>query len=153
MSNNSFKFPKNFLWGAATASHQIEGNNYNQWTVWEFENAKTKSVQAEYQYGDWESWDYIKNEAKNPDNYVSGDLMDHYNNFERDFEFIKKMHMNAFRFSVEWSRIEPKDGEFDTKEIEHYKKYATKLKEMNIEPILTLFHFTLPIWFVEKGRL
>lgn len=144
-------FPKSFLWGSATASHQVEGGNYNQWTVWELENAKTKSVQAEYQYGDWESWNYIKTEARKPDNYVSGKLANHYENYEEDFEFLKKMHMNAYRFSVEWSRIEPSEGQFDTREIEHYKNYVAKLKAMDIEPVLTLFHFSLPVWFADKG--
>jgi len=78
------QFPKHFLWGAATASHQVEGNNHNQWTVWELENAKTKAAQAEFHYNDYPSWDFIEAEAKDPDNYVSGDLADHYNRYEED---------------------------------------------------------------------
>ena len=64
-------FPKRFLWGAATAAHQIEGGNHNQWSVWELENAKSKAAQAEYQYGDYPSWERIKHEATSPVNYVS----------------------------------------------------------------------------------
>lgn len=144
-------FPKHFLWGASTAAHQVEGGNHNQWTVWELENAKTKSVQALYHHDEFDSWDRIKAQAENPDNYISGDLADHYHRYEEDFAFLKQMNMNAFRFSIEWSRIEPKEGEWDSKEIAHYKKYAESLKKKGIEPIVTLFHFTLPVWFTDKG--
>jgi len=145
------RFSKKFLWGASTSSHQTEGNTHNQWTVWELENAKAKVAQAEYYFGDFESWDHIKKQAKNPDNYVSGSLADHYGHYKEDFDLLKKMHMNAYRFSIEWSRIEPREGSFDAREMAHYKSYIADLKKRDIEPILTLFHFTLPIWFVEKG--
>jgi len=145
------KFPKHFLWGAATSAHQVEGGNYNQWTVWELENAKVKSAQAEYQYDDLDSWTQIEKEAKSPNNYVSGKLANHYRDFEQDFDFLQKMHMNAYRFSLEWSRIEPERGRFDPKAIAHYKDYIFELKRRNIEPIMTLFHFTLPVWFAEMG--
>jgi beta-glucosidase len=144
-------FPKHFLWGASTAAHQVEGGNHNQWTVWELENAKAKSVQALYHHEDFESWERIKDEATTASNYTSGDLADHYHRFEEDFRFLKEMNMNAFRFSVEWSRIEPKEGVWDPQEIAHYKEYAETLKKKGIEPVVTLFHFTLPTWFAEKG--
>jgi beta-glucosidase len=145
------KFPKTFMWGASTAAHQIEGNTHNQWTVWELENAKAKAAQAEYRFGDYESWDRIKKYAKDPDNYVSGNLADHHSRYQEDFDLLQKLHMNTYRFGVEWSRIEPQEGVFDPEAIEHYKKYVAELDERGIEPIVTLFHFTLPIWFVEKG--
>ena len=124
MTEKSFnpKFPRRFFWGAATSAHQVEGNNHNQWTVFELENAKTRSVQAEYFMGDFVSWPNIKNEAMSPANYVSGKLGDHYNNYKKDFDYLEKLNMNAFRFSVEWSRVEPKEGMFDSSVIEHYKK-------------------------------
>ena len=71
-----YKFPKHFLWGAATAAHQVEGGNHNQWTVWELENAKAKAVQSEYH--------------KDPNNYVSGELADHYNRYKEDLIYYKK---------------------------------------------------------------
>jgi beta-glucosidase len=145
------QFPKRFLWGAATAAHQVEGNNHNQWSVWELENAKTKAAQAEYQFHDLENWPEIKTVAKHPDNYVSGALANHYDTYEHDFDLLTKMHMNAYRFSVEWSRIEPEEGVWDPAAIDHYKQYVAALKKRNIEPILTLFHFTLPVWFSQKG--
>lgn len=145
------KFSKRFLWGAATSAHQVEGNNHNQWTVWELENAKSKAVQAEYHIQDFESWNRIKNSAKTPHNYVSDKLADHYNRYEEDFDLLQKMHMNAYRFSLEWSRIEPREGVWSAEAIGHYKQYIEELKRRNIEPIVTLFHFTLPVWFVEKG--
>lgn len=144
-------FPKRFLWGAATAAHQVEGGNHNQWTVWELENAKSLAAQAEYQLGDLHSWGRIKAEAKNPNTYVSGHSIDHYNRYEEDFDLLKSMHMNAYRFSVEWSRIEPEMGAWNAEAVDHYKQKLASLKRRNIEPIVTLFHFTMPVWFAELG--
>lgn len=147
----TFHFSKKFLWGAATAAHQIEGNTRNQWTVWEAENAKSKAAQAKFHWGDLDSWEYVAKEAENPQNYISGAGSDHYHLYPEDFDLLKKLNMNAFRFSVEWSRIEPTEGAWNVEAIDHYKKYVTELTDRGIEPILTLFHFTLPIWFAEKG--
>jgi beta-glucosidase len=145
------QFPKQFLWGASTAAHQVEGGNHNQWSVWELENAKAKAAQAEYHYDDYPSWEFIKKDAKTPDNYVSGQLADHYSRYEEDFDFLTKMNMNAYRFSVEWSRVEPKEGAWNVEAINHYKSYLAALKRRDIEPVVTLFHFTLPVWFAELG--
>jgi beta-glucosidase len=144
-------FSKNFLWGASTAAHQIEGGNHNQWSIWELENARTKAAQAQFHYDEYPSWPDIKAEATKPDNYVSGELADHYGRYEEDFDYLSKMHMNAYRFSIEWSRIEPQEGVWSPEAITHYKAYLASLKKRGIEPIVTLFHFTLPVWFVEKG--
>jgi beta-glucosidase len=145
------KFPKRFLWGAATSAHQVEGGNHNQWSVWELENAKSLAAQAEYQYGDLENWADMKEQAKQPGNYVSGKAVDHYSLFEQDIALAKKLSMNALRFSVEWSRIEPRQGSWDVTAINHYKQYVSELRKAGIEPVLTLFHFTLPVWFAEMG--
>lgn len=147
----SLKFPKRFLWGAATAAHQIEGNTHNQWTVWELEHAKTKAAQAEYQYGDLPNWPAVKKAAKAPENYVSAELADHYTRYKEDFDLLQKMHMNAYRFSIEWSRVEPEEGAWSVPAIEHYKEYIRELKRREIEPVVTLFHFTLPVWFTAMG--
>lgn len=145
------KFPKKFLWGASTAAHQVEGNTHNQWSVWELENAKSLAAQSSYHFEELASWEYSEAEARNPDNYVSGMGTDHYNLYEQDFDLLKKMNMNAFRFSVEWSRIEPQQGAWDVAAVEHYKQYVQELKKRNIEPVVTLFHFTLPVWFSDLG--
>lgn len=76
----------------------------------------------------------------NSKNYISGKAADHYNLYEKDFDILKELGQNAFRFSIEWSRIEPKKGKFDQKEIEHYQKVVKALKERNIEPFVTLWH-------------
>lgn len=144
-------FPKKFLWGAATSAHQVEGNTHNQWTVWEFENTLALATRASYQYGELDNWPQIKAAAKDPNNYVSAKGADHYNRYVEDFELLKKMNMNAYRFSVEWSRVEPQEGAWSVEAIEHYKQYVNELKRQNIEPIVTLFHFTLPVWFSEMG--
>src|SRR5690606_25949629 len=145
MSKQPLKFPKKFLWGVATAAHQIEGGNHNQWSVWEAESAKALAKQAEYHYGDLPSWGSIKDQATDPDNYISGDLADHFNNYEVDFDLMERLGLNAFRFSVEWSRIEPSLGVWDPAAINHYKAYVSGLKKRGIEPVVTLFHFSLPV--------
>jgi beta-glucosidase len=147
----SLRFPKKFLWGAATSAHQVEGRTHNQWSVWELENAKTLAAQSDYQLGDLESWDRIKDEAKDPNNYVSDGSTNHYLVYKQDFDLLQKMNMNAFRFSVEWSRIEPQEGAWSVEAVQHYKDYVSELKKRGIEPVVTLFHFTLPTWFVALG--
>lgn len=144
-------FSKKFLWGAASSAHQVEGGNHNQWSVWELENAKSKAAQARHQWEDLENWPEIEAQAKNPNNYVSGKATDHYDRYEEDFDLLQKMNMNAFRFSVEWSRVEPEEGAWNVEAIDHYKKYAAELKKRGIEPMVTLFHFTLPVWFTARG--
>jgi beta-glucosidase len=149
--NPGLRFPNKFMWGASTSAHQVEGDTHNQWTVWELENAKSLAVQSEYHYQDLESWPDIKSEAKNPSSYVSGAATEHYGRYREDFDLLQKMNMNAFRFSVEWSRIEPEEGIWNKEAIDHYAKYVAELAKRDIEPIVTLFHFTLPVWFSSKG--
>lgn len=149
--NDGFEFPKNFLWGASIAAHQVEGDNNNQWTAWESENAKSLAANAEGKNKKFESWRRIRNDAINPENYISGKSTDHYNLYKNDFYLLKEMNMNSFRFSIEWSRIEPEDGVWDQSQIEFYRNYINELKARDVEPVVTLFHFTLPIWFAKKG--
>ncbi|HSW81119.1 MAG TPA: family 1 glycosylhydrolase [Candidatus Saccharimonas sp.] len=144
-------FPKHFLWGASSSAHQVEGGNHNQWSVWELENAKVLAETAKYQANYLPKWDEIKAEAANPKNYVSGQATDHYNLYEEDFALLKKMNMNAWRFSLEWSRIEPEEGAWNAEAIEHYRHYLQRLKALGIEPVVTLWHWTQPLWFEQKG--
>lgn len=147
----ALKFPKHFLWGVSTSAHQVEGGNHNQWSVWELENAKALATQAPYQFGDLRNWGGVKAVAKDPANYVSGDAVDHFRRYEADFDLAQKMHLNAWRFSVEWSRVQPDEGAWDVAAIQHYKDYIAELKKRGLEPVMTLFHCTLPVWFAEKG--
>ncbi|HSE29833.1 MAG TPA: family 1 glycosylhydrolase [Candidatus Saccharimonadales bacterium] len=145
------KFPGHFLWGAASAAHQVEGSNHNQWTVWELEHAKILAETAKYQANYLPKWDQIKADATNPANYVSGKATDHYNRYQEDFALIKKLNMNAWRFSIEWSRVEPEEGAWNAEAIEHYRVYLKKLAAIGVEPIVTLWHWTVPVWFEQKG--
>lgn len=145
------KFPKSFLWGAASAAHQVEGGTHNQWSVWELENATVLAQKAKYQSTNLPKWDAIKAEATKPQNYVSGKATDHYHRYQEDFAIIKKLGMNAWRFSIEWSRIEPEEGAWNAEAIEHYRTYLQRLKAMDVEPIVTLWHWTVPVWFEQKG--
>lgn len=147
----ALKFPKRFLWGVSTSAHQVDGGSNNQWTAWEKENALSLSKRAEYQYGDLDSWSDVAEAAGSRDHYISGKATGHFELYEEDFDLVKKLNMNAFRFSIEWSRIEPSEGAWDPAAIDHYKRYVKALKARNIEPVVTLFHFTLPVWFAEMG--
>ncbi len=141
------KFPEGFLWGAATSSHQVEGGNKNNWSEWEKENAERLAKEAGEK---WQKWQQEKfPEMFEKENYISGRACDHYNLYEKDFDLAKAGGHNAHRFSIEWSRIEPEEGKFDEKEIEHYRKVLVALKARDIEPFVTLWHWTSPLW-VEK---
>jgi beta-glucosidase len=151
MEKHKHSFPSSFYWGAATAAHQVEGNNHNQWTKWELETAQQKAAVAAERFSSFPIWESIKDQAIRPETYISGELMDHYHRYEADFDLLTAMHMNAYRFSIEWSRIEPEEGRWNPAEIEHYRQYIAALKRRGIEPMMTLFHFSLPIWFGERG--
>lgn len=146
------RFPKGFLWGASTSAHQVEGSNHNQWSVWELqvasEQAKTAHKRLHYWLG---SWERIKSQAERPDNYISGRGVDHYRRYEEDLELLKKLNLNAFRFGIEWSRLEPEEGQWDLAELEHYRKYIAAIRKRGIEPVLNLWHWTHPVWFEQKG--
>lgn len=144
-------FPKSFLWGVGTSAHQVEGGLHNQWTVWELENAKALAAQAPYHYDDLDNWEAIKRRAKHPGNYVSGRGVSHYERYEQDIELVRKLTMNAFRLSIEWSRVQPEQDAWDAAAIKHYKDVLAACKKRGIEPIVTLFHTTLPVWYAQMG--
>lgn len=121
------KFDNGFLVGAATAAHQVEGNNVNS-DYWTMEHMKYTSFTE-----------------------PSLDAVDHYNRYEEDIKMMAEAGLNAYRFSIEWARIEPKKGEFDDNEIEHYRKVLVCCKENGVEPVVTLLHFTSPKWLIEEG--
>ena len=147
----TLRFPKRFLWGASTSAHQVEGGLHNNWTVWELENALALTKQAEYKIAHLPIWPEVKAEATDPDNYISGQAIDHFNRYEEDFDIARDMNLNAFRFSIEWSRIEPTEGAWDPAAIEHYRQYILAMKKRGLEPMVTLYHWTTPVWFDEKG--
>lgn len=151
MQSSKYRFPKKFLWGVSSSAHQVEGGNHNQWSVWELEHAKVLATSAEYHYGDLDKWPQVKRLAKTPANYVSGRAIDHYNRYQQDFDLAKDLGLNSFRFSIEWSRLEPQEGVWDAGAITHYRQYLQAIKQAGMTPVVTLFHFTLPLWFAEKG--
>lgn len=155
-TSEPFNFPKGFLWGAATSAHQVEGNNYNDWTEWESANSARLAASAAKRHANAPTRipDYILEKYPNPlqeENYISGRACDHYNRFREDFDIAKSLGHNAHRFSIEWSRIESEEGKFNEKEIEHYREVILALRERGLEPFVTLWHWTLPIWVREQG--
>ncbi len=149
--NNNSIFPKNFLWGASVSAHQVEGGNHNQWTVWELAHAAELAKTAHQRLGWLTNWESIKTQAEDPDNYISGRAVDHYHRYESDFDIVKELNFNSFRFGVEWSRLEPEEGKWNQAAIDHYHNYIKSLKARGIEPVMNIWHWTNPVWFEAKG--
>ena len=125
-------FPKSFIWGTATASHQVEGNCINNWSEFEKGNKDNGFPNIS-------------------DSQVSGIACDHWNRYKEDIKLISKLGVTHYRFSLEWSKIEPEMGKYDDDAIEHYSDVIDELIKNNIEPVITLHHFSHPLWFDEMG--
>ena len=121
------KFAPEFFIGAATAAHQVEGNNIHN-DCWAQEQMQHTS--------------YVE---------PSLDAVDHYNRYEEDIRLMAEAGLNAYRFSIEWARIEPEEGRFDETEVEHYRKVIACCKANGLEPVVTLHHFSSPVWLISKG--
>ena len=122
-----FDFPQGFLWGTATAAHQVEGNNLNN-DNWLMEHTPgTIFVEP------------------------SGDACDHYHRYPDDIALLAELGFNLYRFSIEWARVEPEDGEFSMAELEHYRRMLAACHEHHITPIVTFHHFTTPRWVIAQG--
>ncbi|MBI5116938.1 glycoside hydrolase family 1 protein [Candidatus Poribacteria bacterium] len=127
-TNRILEFPKGFLWGAATAAHQVEGNNRNN---------------------DWWEWEHRPGVIA--DGTTSETACDQYDRYRQDFDLIREFRHNAHRLSLEWSRIEPQKGVYSSNEIAHYRRVLEALRERGIEPMVTLHHFTNPLWLSREG--
>jgi beta-glucosidase len=120
-------FPDGFLWGAATASHQVEGGNVNN-HYWEWEHAENS-----------------------PFAEPSGDAVDHYHRWPEDLDLLAEAGLTSYRFSLEWSRIEPEEGEVSRAARDHYRRVVDGCRERGLTPLVTLSHFTTPRWFHRDG--
>lgn len=143
-----------FYFGAATSSHQVEGGNENDWSKWEKETAGLKAKKANdiKKGGQWPH--FILKNYPNPlqeENYISGRASNHYSKYKEDFKAAKSLGHNAHRISLEWSRIEPQAGEFNSEAIVHYKDVVKSLKKNGLEPFITIWHWPLPFWVSEQG--
>ena len=123
----SARFPRDFLWGAATAAHQIEGNNVNSdW--WVREHTEGSGIPE-----------------------PSGDACDSYHRYREDMALLADAGLDTYRFSVEWSRIEPEPGFVSHAEIDHYRRMVEACHEFGLTPMVTLLHFTVPRWMADQG--
>ncbi len=121
------RFPQNFLWGAATAGHQVEGNNVSS-DSWLLENIKPTLFDE-----------------------PSGDACNHYHLFSQDIAMLADLGLNTFRFSVEWARVEPEDGLFSNAELDHYRAVLDICRQHGVHSMVTFNHFTVPRWFAGRG--
>jgi beta-glucosidase len=120
-------FPPGFLWGAATAGHQVEGNNTAS-DLWLLENIKP-TIFAE----------------------PSGDAVNQFELWPQDLDLVKAMGLNTYRFSLEWARIEPEPGLFSLAMLDHYKALIAGCRDRGLHPVVTFNHFTAPRWFSAAG--
>jgi beta-glucosidase len=120
-------FPDGFLWGTATAAHQIEGGNVNN---------------------DWWKWEHTEGSGCSES---SGDACDSFSRWGEDIELVVDMGLGAYRFSLEWSRIEPAEGEFSLAALDHYRRICARCIERGITPVVTFHHFTTPLWLAARG--
>jgi beta-glucosidase len=133
LKDEPWRFGQDFLWGSATAAHQVEGYcDNNNW--YRFESAVDAQGRPRIMAGQ-----------------KAGVGCDHWNRYKEDIKLMKDLSLNAYRFSVEWSKIEPRQGEFDEKALAHYEQVVEELLANGIQPMVTLHHFTDPIWFEEQG--
>ncbi|MGA7912185.1 MAG: glycoside hydrolase family 1 protein [Candidatus Dormiibacterota bacterium] len=121
-------FPEGFLWGTACAAHQVEGDNRNS---------------------DW--WEFEQQPGRIANGDTSAVACDHYHRYREDFALLRELNQNALRLSIEWSRIEPAEGVFDSRQVRHYRDVLGELREQGMLPMVTLHHFTSPQWFAHKG--
>lgn len=121
------RFPDGFLWGAATAPHQVEGGNVNA-DLWASEWAPGSRF-AE----------------------PSGDACDHYHRYPEDIGLLAGLGLNAYRFGVEWARVEPEEGYFSRAALDHYRRMVGTCLDHGVTPIVTYNHFTTPRWFAAAG--
>ncbi len=119
-----------FLIGCATAAHQVEGGTVNDWSRWEQQRPSPI--------------------ADGSDARIA---IDHYNRFRTDIADLAAAGHNAYRFSIEWARVEPRPGVFDSDALRHYAAMARWCRAHRIEPVVTLHHFTLPQWLADRGSL
>lgn len=121
------RFSKDFLTGAATAAHQVEGNNIHS-DYWAMEHM-----------------------AHSTFNEPSFNAVDHYHRYEEDIRLLAQAGLSAYRFSIEWARIEPEEGKFDEAEIAHYRDVLECCHANRITPVVTMMHFTSPVWVIRNG--
>lgn len=121
------EFPKGFLWGTATAAHQVEGNNVNS-DFWLLEHLPG-TIFTE----------------------PSGDACDHYHRYPQDIALLAELGFNSYRFSIEWARVEPEEGHFSQAVLAHYRRMLLACHENGLKPVVTFHHFTSPRWLISAG--
>jgi beta-glucosidase len=125
--SGDLRFPDGFLWGCATAAHQVEGGLDNDWMEFESRPGAVK------------------------DGGSARVACDHYSRFREDLALLADLGQNAHRFSIEWSRVEPREGVFDPDGLQHYDDVLDECARLGLEPLPTLLHFSLPRWLAARG--
>ena len=127
MARKPITFPKDFIWGTAVASHQADGHN---------------------EHSDWWAWE---KKGKIYDGTVSGAAADMLHRYPEDFALMQELGYNGFRFSTEWARVEPRQGEYSEEGLDHCENVVRELKKRGMKVCLTLYHWVLPKWVADRG--
>jgi beta-glucosidase len=141
------KFPKNFLWGVSTSAYQIEGGAENDWSRRE----KTGGAKVAIETPLTPACPAGRPLYKGGEDFICGQACDSYHRYEEDLDLVKNLHCGAYRIGLEWARIEPRPGEFDQAEIEHYRQVLLAFKKRGIKSVVTLWHWTNPLWLADSG--
>ena len=129
-------FPPTFLWGAATAAHQVQGSPESNWGQWERSPERKKELQ---------------DAGKDPNDYISGNACEFEQRFSKDFALARSLGHSANRFSINWATVEPHPGEFDRAILARYRRLVRSARRHGLTPIVTLYHWTHPAWFEAMG--
>lgn len=140
MNNENFekeiKFPDGFLWGTSTSAYQIEGGITNDWSEWEKSEGRSKKLEKK---------------GKNPKDYICGKACDSYNRYKEDLDLAVSLNSNSIRIGIEWARIQPKKDVWDVEAINHYRDVLQEAKNRNLKTVVTLWHWTNPVWLAREG--
>lgn len=135
-NKKTYAFPEGFLWGASTSAYQVEGGIINDWSQWEMSDKRLA---------------YLRRKGLDYRDFVAGRACDSYHHVKEDVDLLLRLNCNAGRIGLEWSRIEPVEGEFSHHAIEHYRRQLLYMKRCGLKTAVTIWHWTNPMWLVDEG--
>ncbi len=130
-----YKFPQDFLWGTSTSAYQVEGGIINDWSRWEVSEKRLAELEKK---------------GKDKNDFICGQAVDHYNRYKDDLDLAVSLNNNAIRLGIEWARVQPQKDTWDVTVINHYRKVLHTAHAKGLKTVVTLWHWTNPIWLVKE---
>ena len=131
-----YVFPDGFLWGTSTSAYQVEGGIKNDWSEWETSEKRLAELEKK---------------GEKMDDFICGQAVDHYHRYKEDLSLAAGLNNNAIRIGLEWARIQPKKDTWDVTAINHYKKVLDTAHDKGLKTVVTLWHWTNPLWLSKEG--